>query len=358
MHFLVIEDSQLDHEMLMATLALQGVPAHGLRVESALELGEALERQAWDLVICDHHLPGFSGIEAYAMVKALADPPPFIIVSGTIGEETAVEAMRRGVDDYLIKGRLARLGMAVRNAMAASTARREKARAEEQLRESQEQLHELSARLQTLIDEERAAIAREIHDEVGGTLTAMRFDLELLGKQASPALQERLQRALAALAQAAGATQRISRDLHPPILEAGLVAALEWQAGQFQERSGIAMQFRSNVNAVELDRQVAMAVYRTCQEALTNIGKHSGASKVSIDLHYGDDLISMEICDNGRGLAPSDLRKQGSLGLRGLAERARAVNGHIDITSARGRTTLMLWVPLTEQAQPLETEPA
>jgi signal transduction histidine kinase len=292
------------------------------------------------------------------MVKALAEPPPFIIVSGTIGEETAVEAMRRGVDDYLIKGRLARLGMAVRNAIATATARREKARAEEQLRESQEQLHELSARLQTLIDEERAAIAREIHDEVGGTLTALRFDLELLGKQATPALQERLQRALAALAQAAAATQRISRDLHPPILEAGLVAALEWQAGQFRERSGIAMQFQSNVNAVEVDRQVAMAVYRTCQEALTNIAKHSGASQVSIDLHYGADLVSMEICDNGRGLAPSDLRKHGSLGLRGLAERARAVRGHIDITSARGRTTLMLWVPLTEQAQPLDTEPA
>ena len=165
LQLLVIEDSPLDYEMLVARMALHGVQAAGTRVETAAELHAALDSQPWDLVISDHHLPGFSSSEAFDIVNARPGRPPFIIVSGVMGEEAAVEAMRRGVDDYLIKGRLARLGMAVRNALEASRVRREKAAAEERLRESQQQLANLSTRLQTAIDEERVAIAREIHDD-------------------------------------------------------------------------------------------------------------------------------------------------------------------------------------------------
>ena len=121
LQLLVIEDSPLDYEMLVARLALHGVQASGTRVETAAELHAALDMQAWDLVISDHHLPGFSSSEAFDIVNALPDRPPFIIVSGVMGEDAAVEAMRRGVDDYLIKGRLARLGMAARNALRAWT---------------------------------------------------------------------------------------------------------------------------------------------------------------------------------------------------------------------------------------------
>ncbi|MGE0330463.1 MAG: histidine kinase [Ramlibacter sp.] len=352
LQLLVIEDSRLDYEMLVARLALQGVQAAAARVETAAELQAALARQPWDLVISDHHLPGFSSSEAFEIVSALAEAPPFIIVSGVIGEDTAVEAMRRGVDDYLVKSRLARLGMAVRNALGAARARREKATAEARLLESQQQLGNLSARLQTVIDEERTAIAREIHDDVGGTLTAVKLDLEIIERQAPPAQAERARRALQTLAQAAQATQRIMRNLHPPILDAGLIAALEWQVREFRERTEIGVRFSCNVASVQTDPRVAMAVYRTLQEALTNITKHAtGANQVSVDVHHGAGLLSMEVSDNGRGFDGADLRKPGSLGLRGLGERARAVDGRVDISSARGRTTLLLWVPLAEDAQ-------
>ncbi len=351
LQLLVIEDSQLDYEMLVARLALQGVQAEGLRVETAEQLHEALAHKTWDLVVSDHHLPGFSSSEAFEIVSALAEAPPFIIVSGVIGEDTAVEAMRRGVDDYLVKSRLARLGMAVRNALGASRVRREKAAAEARLLESQQQLGNLSARLQTVIDEERTAIAREIHDDVGGTLTAVKLDLEIIERQAPPAQAERARRALQTLAQAAQATQRIMRNLHPPILDAGLIAALEWQVRQFRERTEIGVRFSCNVASVQADPRVAMAVYRTLQEALTNITKHaSGANQVSVDVHHGTGLLSMEVSDNGCGFDGADLRKPGSLGLRGLGERARAVDGRVDISSARGRTTLLLWVPLADPA--------
>ena len=358
MQLLIVEDSLLDYDLLVATLAVQGVPAVTLRVESATDLRQALASQPWDLVISDHHLPGFSSSDAFAIVSTLPVAPPFIIISGVIGEDAAVEAVHRGADDYLVKGRLARLGVAVRKAVAARAARREQAAAEARLRDSQEQLRNLSTRLQTLIDDERAAIARDIHDEVGGTLTAVKFDLEMLERHLGPDHQrERVRRALAALAQAAQATQRIMFNLRPPILDAGLIAALEWQVDQFRERAGIGVRFSCNVAAVDVSTQVAMTAYRTCQEALTNIIKHAGANQVSVDVHFSAGLLSVEISDNGCGFAPAALRKPGSVGLRGLSERAQAVNGQVDISSAGGRTTLLLWVPLTEQATPSGQEP-
>ncbi len=358
LQLLVIEDSPLDYEMLVARLALHGVQASGTRVETAAELHAALDMQAWDLVISDHHLPGFSSSEAFDIVNALPDRPPFIIVSGVMGEDAAVEAMRRGVDDYLIKGRLARLGMAARNALQASRVRREKADAEERLRESQQQLANLSTRLQTAIDEERVAIAREIHDDIGGSLTAVKLDLEVIERQVPGPQAERARRALQTLAQAAQASQRIMRNLHPPILDAGLIAALEWQVREFRERCEIGIRFTTNVTTVQVDTRVAMAVYRTLQEALTNITKHADANQVSVDVHFGAGILSMEVCDNGRGFDGAQLRKPGSLGLRGLAERARAVHGRVDITSSHGRTTLLLWVPLSGEADSGDDAPA
>ena len=346
MRLLVVEDSLLDYEMLLATLALQGLAARGERVEDAASLRAALARERWDMVISDHQLPAFSSGEALAVVRALHAPPPFIIVSGVLGEEAAVDAMHRGADDFLVKGRLARLGTAVRNALAAAQARRERGEAEERLRLSQEQLRNLSRRLQTLADEERAAIARELHDEVGGTLTAVRFDLDGLHRHLAPEPLVRLQRAQAALAQAAEATQRLMHGLRPPSLDAGLLPALQCQVRQFRERHALQVRFSCSGAERPLPEPVAMAVYRTCQEALTNVAKHAAAASVALDLHIGAETVSLEVSDDGRGLHAGALHKPGSLGLRGLAERARAAGGALEVSSGGGHTTLMLWLPV------------
>lgn len=348
LQLLVIEDSPLDHELLVATLALQGWPSIARRVESLPALREALAGQAWDLVISDHHLPGFTSVQAWDVVRALPDPPPFIIVSGMLGEDAAVEAMHRGVDDYLLKGRLARLGAAVRNALAAAAARREKEAAQQRARHYESELQALTAQLQTRVDAERTAIAREIHDEIGGTLTAVRFDLEAALREVATGPAQRLRRALGELAQVQHAAQRIMRDLRPPILDAGLVDALQWQAGQFAERQGIRVDFRASEPALELPPELAMTLYRACQEALTNVAKHAGATQVGIDLHRSRDLLSLEIADNGCGFDPGARRKPGAFGLQGLRERLRGVAGQLEVSSAPGRTTLMLWVPLPQ----------
>ncbi len=343
---LVVEDSELDYQLLVATLSLQGWPSRALRVDSLPALGAALGAQDWDLVISDHHLPGFSSAQVWEAVSALDRRPPCIIVSGTLGEDAAVAAMQRGVDDYLVKDRLARLGAAVRNALAAGVARREQALAQVRAREYQQRLQALSAQLQDGLDAERTRLAREIHDEIGGTLTAVRFDLEHALADAGPAGAPRLQRALQELSQIQQASQRIVRDLRPPILDAGLVAALQWHTAHWAERQGVPVHFASSQGSLELPPERAMIVYRACQEALTNIAKHAGATRVGVDLHCGDDLLSLEIQDNGRGFDAAAPDRPNSFGLQGLRERMRAVGGHLEVTSVPGRTTLMLWLPL------------
>lgn len=350
---LVVEDSALDYQLLVATLSMQGWPNRPLRVDSLPALDAALSARDWDLVISDHNLPGFSSAQVWDAVSALPRRPPCIIVSGTLGEDAAVAAMQRGIDDYLVKDRLARLGAAVRNALAAGVARREQALARARAQEYQQRLQALSAQLQNGLDAERTRLAREIHDEIGGTLTAVRFDLEHALAAAQPAGAHRIGRALQELSQIQQAAQRIVRDLRPPILDAGLVPALQWHTAHWSDRQGVPVHFASSQVALDLPPDRAMIVYRACQEALTNIAKHAGATHVGVDLHCGDGLLSLEIQDNGRGFDAGAPDRPHSFGLQGLRERMRAVGGHLEVSSVPGRTTLMLWLPLDTDARPM-----
>jgi signal transduction histidine kinase len=347
---LVVEDSELDYELLLRTLRRQRLEPDAVRVEDAAALRAQLARGPWDAVVSDHHLPGFSGDEALRIVRAEAPELPFVIVSGTIGEEAAVAAMQAGADDYLIKGRLARLGGALRNAIAAAAARRERAVAERSLADSERRLRALTDHLQQAVEAERAAIAREVHDDVGGMLTALRFDLSWIDRHAEPPVRDRARQGLETLNQAVLAVQRLLRNLRPPALEAGIVDALEVLARQFAQRTGIDAQLSSNRERVELSEQVAITVYRVAQESLTNVAKHARAGRVRLDLVLQDDTLSLEIADDGIGIRAADVDKPGSFGLRGLTERVRQVGGWLDVALGEARGAVMLTIPLTEQA--------
>lgn len=194
---------------------------------------------------------------------------------------------------------------------------------------------------------ERAAISREIHDDVGGTLTAVKFELALIARHSeSPEVQKRVASALDALDHAIEATQRIMHNLRPAILEQGLVPALQWLTAQFERRSGVFCQFRTSHESMELPSGVPLVAYRFAQESLTNISKHAGATKVLVDVSLTRGVLSMEVSDNGRGLVLSDLSKARSFGIRGLRERAGTVGGWVDVTSGPDGTTLMLSIPV------------
>lgn len=341
-----LEDSEPDHELMLAHLVRGGLNANTRRVESEADFLEALS-EPWDAVVSDYNLPGFSGLVALELVKANAREVPFILVSGEIGEDTAVEAMRNGASDYLQKSHLARLVPALLHAVDAAETKRARVKADRELVASKQRLHELAQHLQTSVEQERAAIAREIHDDVGGSLTALKFDLAWIARHSSaPQVVSRVQSALETVSHAVESSQRIMHNLRPAILEQGLAAALHWIALRFERRAGVVCTIRLPKKPLELPAGVPLVAYRTAQEALTNISKHAQASRVQIDLSMAGGVLSLEISDNGRGLSQEDLAKARSFGIRGLHERANTVGGWIDLSSGPHGTTLILSVPL------------
>ena len=353
-----VEDSVPDHELALLHLLRAGLRVDCSRVDTETALRDALARQGWDVVLSDFNLPGFNGLRAQEILRESGQDLPFILVSGEIGEDTAVAAMRNGADDYLLKNNLSRLAPAVEHAIAAHRDRLARARADRELAASRQRLSELAQHLQTSVEMERAAIAREIHDDVGGSLTAIQFDLAWIGRHAAagdvpPAeVQQRVLSALETVQHAIEASQRIMHNLRPAILEQGLVAALQWMAAQFEKRHRIACLFRTSHESMQLPAGVPLVAYRFAQEALTNVTKHAQATRVMIDLSMSRGVLSLEVSDNGRGLGPDDLAKARSFGLRGLHERATTVGGWVDISSDSAGTVLMLSVPMRRDGSP------
>ncbi len=347
-----LEDSEPDHALVMAQLRRSGLPVSVLRVETRADFTAALAER-WDIILSDYHLPGFTGVQALQLLKEHivrgGRAVPFILVSGQIGEDTAVEAMRNGAADYLLKNNLARLAPAIEHAIEAADVQRARHAVDAELQVSRARLSALAQHLQTSVEAERHAIAREIHDEVGGSLTALKFDLDWMRRHASDAaLQARASSALETVSSALQVSQRIMQNLRPAILEQGLVAALQWLCGGFEKRTGVACAFRSGRELPALPAGVPLVVYRTAQEALTNISKHAAASRVQMDLSLTEGVLSLEVSDNGRGLSDADLAKARSFGIRGLHERASHVGGWVDLSSSVGGTSLIVSVPLAE----------
>ena len=342
-----LEDSVPDHELALLHLQRAGLRLDMQRVDTEPAYRAALAQGGWDLVLSDFNLPGFNGLRAQQLLRETGQDLPFILVSGEIGEDTAVAAMRNGASDYLLKHNLARLAPAVEHAIAAHQDRLARLQADADLAASRQRLSELAQHLQTSVEQERAAIAREIHDDVGGSLTAIKFELAWIGRHvALPEVQQRLQNALETVDHAIEASQRIMHNLRPAILEQGLVAALQWVASRFEKREGMPCVFRTSHEAMQLPSGVPLVAYRFAQEALTNVSKHAQASRVTIDLSLSRGVLSLEVSDNGRGLHRQDLAKARSFGLRGLHERASTVGGWVDVSSNADGTVLMLSIPV------------
>ena len=342
-----IEDSEEDHALVSIHLRRGGIDADIYRIDTDEALIEALDEE-WDLILSDYNIPGYGGLAALDRVRSSGKLVPFILVSGEIGEDIAVQAMRNGANDYLLKSNLARLAPAALLAIEANRTRIAKRRADLALSQSRQQLRELAQHLQSSIERERAAIAREVHDDVGGSLTAVKLDLAWIARHApNPQIAERVQQALETVNHAHEASQRIMHNLRPAILEQGLVPAIHWMTDRFAKRTGLETAFRTSHETFELPAGVPLVAYRFAQEALTNVSKHAQASKVSVDIALAGGVLSIEVTDNGKGLSPEDLAKARSFGIRGLHERAETAGGWVDISSNPEGTTLILSVPLS-----------
>jgi PAS domain S-box-containing protein len=217
-----------------------------------------------------------------------------------------------------------------------------------------DQLRALSDRTEEIREDERTGIAREIHDQLGQALTALKMDIAWVARRLGDpdAAQKKLAEMSRSADEVIASVRRISAELRPGILDdLGLQAAIEWQAEDFTERTGIPTEVRSKLGDVRLDRGMSTAVFRIFQEALTNIARHSGATRVEIDLGLEKGRLRFEVADDGIGL-PAGPAPGGSLGLLGMRERARRLGGECEICGREPRGTLVsLRIPLRFPAE-------
>jgi signal transduction histidine kinase len=231
-------------------------------------------------------------------------------------------------------------------------------RAEERITKSRERLRNLSRRLQSLLEEERTRISREIHDELGQALTALKLDLSSIRRSlVSDGLSEQsakiheIERAVNSIIRT---MRRISTELRPGILdELGVAVAIEWMAKDFQNRTGI--DCKVTIKAVDTisDTVRATAIFRIVQEALTNIMRHAAASQVNVSLEKKDDTLILEVRDNGIGIMEGRIVDSKSLGLIGIRERVLLLGGEAVISGKPGEGTLVrVTLPVGNEALP------
>jgi len=226
---------------------------------------------------------------------------------------------------------------------------------------SRARLAELTAHIEQVKEQERTRIAREIHDDLGGNLTAIKMALAMLAQRLppdQPQLAERAAYVDSLVDRTIESVHRISLDLRPSMLDFGIVAALEWQIKEFEKQNGIACSFASNEKEIDLSLDHATALFRIFQEALTNIAKHARASVVTVRLQRFRHHIVLTIADNGRGVQQADRSKAGSFGLRGMNERARALGGTMALSEAPGGGALVTIKIKLTSPRPTIIEPA
>ncbi|VCU69894.1 Oxygen sensor histidine kinase NreB [Pigmentiphaga humi] len=478
---LFVEDSLADFTLMRAVLVDAGLNVTAQCVDNEAAMRLALAERSWDAIVSDHSLPAFSGLRALKIAKEAGFRGPFLIVSGAIGEETAVEAMRAGADDYVMKNNMRRLPPALERGLRTMRMRTQRLRAESalatahdqlnaifsaapvalfsisrdytvtmwspaleditglnaaytlsrpfalpepadthallrliapaldgtplrslpfsmqvagvkrellvsasplsgtppggcvvalsdvthlahaqaELSRSESQLRELSRHTERVRENERAELAREIHDDLGALVTRIRADLALARRRSRATdTAELLDEAEQMVASLGEAISRIARSMRPPVLDFGVVAAIEWQALDFARHTGIPVHVHTNQDDLALDLERSIALFRIFQEALTNVFKHAQATSVEVDLFADDSTLSLEVRDNGIGLSADALRKDTSFGLRGMMERVHGLGGWMDIGgSPRGAqsfagTTLMISIPLIQKISP------
>jgi signal transduction histidine kinase len=229
---------------------------------------------------------------------------------------------------------------------------------EANLQQSNLKLRELAAHADNIKEGERKRIAREIHDDLGQNLLALRIEADQLASRTGdrhPRLHVRAQRTLDQIDSTIKSVRQIINDLRPNVLDLGLNAAVDWQIEQFQRRTGIPCKLFENDKDIRVSDRCATALFRILQESLTNVTRHANASRVEVDLLVDGNRLLMSVRDNARGLPTRGGHKPGSFGLVGIEERVKILGGRCSIgRGPQGGTSVSVSVPLTDVALPTE----
>lgn len=363
LRILHLEDDPNDVALVQSTLTAEGITCATTCVQSRDAFVTSLEHGAFDLILSDFSLPAFDGFSALEIAHAQCPDVPFILVSGTLGEERAIDSLKRGATDYVLKQRLSRLVPAVHRAMEEVRERGERKRAESKRQEYSRKLELLSRRLVETQETERRHLARELHDEIGQALTVAQLNLQaLLQLPGSGDLTPRLEESLAVVERVLEQVHDISLNLRPSILDdLGLEPALRWYTERQAALVELKVEFHADQLEQRLDPMIETGCFRVAQEALTNVVRHAQAKVVMVELRKENGQLHLRVRDDGIGFEVPSLREKAlhgaSLGLLSMEERAALAGGGLEFISIPRRgTEVHAWFPLQWQSPPSGAE--
>jgi two-component system sensor histidine kinase UhpB len=343
---LILEDEPADAELELAALADGGFRCESTLVDGRAAFESTFSPGRFDLVIADYRLPDYTGLEALEHVRRRDSLVPFVLVSGALGEERAVEALRAGATDYVLKHGLARLASAVRRALEERREHERHLATRRALEVSEERLRALSRRLLEVQEDERARLARDLHDDIGQALTALKIQLESLARGAGP-MAARVLECVDTTRHALERVRQLSLSLRPLQLDdLGLVAALR---SHLDRQAGIG-NLTPHFDAAEAPRGVAAEVetacFRVAQEAINNVLRHAHARNLWLRLFTAGGRLALSVRDDGAGFDLESARRRGaagaSLGLVGMEQRVALAGGTLELRSAPGQGTVLL----------------
>ena len=356
---LCVDDEEANLKLLENIL----VP-RGYAVVSAASGKDALlkiKSQTIDLVLLDIIMPEMDGFEVCRQIKEdqKLRNIPVIMITALTAKQDRVRGIEAGAEEFLSKPfdrteALARIKILLKvkelNDDELQIAN-EKLQTEIAERErANEQLRLLAAHLLSAREDERTRIAREIHDEIGTLMTAIKMDLVFLGREISgngakkspDALREQISATTKLVDDAIAAVHEVVRELRPGVLDhLGLRAALEWQMQDFQTRSKIECQFDSDLNELNLDPARSTALFRILQETLTNVARYAEATRVQASLRKENSQLILQVSDNGKGISEQQIANVKTFGLLGMRERAHVFGGDVVIGGSPGEGTVV-----------------
>jgi signal transduction histidine kinase len=336
----------------------------GARLVTASSGEEALRRVLDDefaAILMDVRMPGIDGFTCARLIRERnrSRHTPIIFLTATHEDLISMfKGYEAGAVDYMTKPVVPEVlvsklkvfvGLHDMNRML-SAELAERALTEQRLRSSEENLRALAAHLQSVREEERIHIAREIHDELGQALTGLKFDINALAKGGTTddaPIADKKQHLCQQIDRIINSVRRIASGLRPEVLdEIGLAAAIEWQAREFQRRTGIRCLVEIAPGFSDPDKERSTALFRIFQELLTNVARHAGATRVSVHLTDEAGTLSLKVEDNGRGIQEREIESPRSLGFLGLRERVLAFGGAIHVQGQDGKgTTVSVSIP-------------
>jgi signal transduction histidine kinase len=343
---LILEHDENDLELLLYELkkgALDFVPKI---VETKDQFSIALTEFNPDVILSDYSLPGFNGVAAFQMKQEICPDVPFIIVSGTIGEENAVELIKNGVTDYALKDKLFTVIPKVKRAIKEAEERREKEKYSEQITreriEHQRKLVHASIEGQ---ERERAEIGRELHDNINQILAVTKAYIEA-SLQEKDMQEELALRSIKNLQLAINEIRKISKSLVPPVMDKnGFIDSVQDLIENIRLVNPFAINFMYEKEQFRnVSPQQQLALYRIVQEQFNNIIKHAQAHNVIIELSEKNNFIDLNIKDDGKGFDPKERRK--GVGLSNILSRIELFDGKLEVISSKGKgCTLKIHVP-------------